>query len=48
VDFDPVDGGRFIRISFAVATPLVEEAIARMKAWFPAQPRLAAAIEPAA
>lgn len=48
VDFDPVDGGRFIRISFAVATPLVEEAIARMKAWFPAQPRLAAAIEPVA
>lgn len=48
VDFDPVDGGRFIRISFAVATPLVDEAISRMKAWFPAQPRLEAAIEPVA
>ena len=34
VDFDPVEGGRFIRISFAVSTGLVEEAIARMIPWF--------------
>jgi aspartate/methionine/tyrosine aminotransferase len=34
VDFDPVEGGRFIRISFAVSTDLVEEAIARMIPWF--------------
>ncbi|EQB17816.1 aminotransferase class I/II-fold pyridoxal phosphate-dependent enzyme [Novosphingobium lindaniclasticum] len=36
VDFDPVDGHRFIRFSFAVSTPLVEEAIARMVPWFAA------------
>ena len=40
VDFDPVLGHRFIRISFAVATPLVEEALARMKPWFAARPRI--------
>lgn len=40
IDFDPVEGHRFIRISFAVATPLIEEAIARMKPWFAAQPLL--------
>ena len=34
VDFDPVEGGRFIRISFAVSTDLVEEAIRRMISWF--------------
>jgi aspartate/methionine/tyrosine aminotransferase len=34
VDFDPVEGRYFIRISFAVSTPLVEEAIARMRPWF--------------
>ena len=37
VDFDPVDGHRFIRFSFAVATPLIETAIARMIPWFAAQ-----------
>lgn len=35
MDFDPVRGGRFIRFSFAVATPLVVEAIARLRAWLP-------------
>jgi aspartate/methionine/tyrosine aminotransferase len=40
IDFDPVEGHRFIRISFAVATPLVEQAIARLIPWFAAQPRL--------
>jgi len=36
VDFDPVEGHCFIRISFAVSTPEVSEAIARMKPWFAA------------
>ncbi len=34
VDFDPVEGNRFIRFSFAVATPLIEQAIARITPWF--------------
>lgn len=33
-DFDPVDGHRFMRISFAVSTPEVEEAIRRIGPWF--------------
>lgn len=37
VDFDPVDGRRFMRISFAVSTPEVEEALRRMTPWFAAQ-----------
>ena len=40
IDFDPVLGHRFVRFSFAVATPLIEEAIARMIPWFAAQPAL--------
>jgi aspartate/methionine/tyrosine aminotransferase len=36
IDFDPVEGHHFFRIS-AVSTPLVEEAIARMKPWFAAR-----------
>jgi len=43
VDFDPVEGHRFIRISFAVSTPQVEDAIARMIPWFAAQRAKAAA-----
>jgi len=38
-DFDPVDGHRFMRFSFAVSTALVEEAIALMVPWFEAQAR---------
>ena len=34
IDFDPEDGNRFIRFSFAVSTLLVEEAIERMVPWF--------------
>ena len=34
VDFDPVEGRRFIRMSFAVSTPEVVEAIKRMAPWF--------------
>jgi aspartate/methionine/tyrosine aminotransferase len=37
VDFDPVEGRRFIRISFAVSTPEVEEALRRMTPWFAAR-----------
>ncbi|WP_374650779.1 aminotransferase class I/II-fold pyridoxal phosphate-dependent enzyme [Rhizorhabdus sp.] len=40
LDFDPVDGHRFIRLSFAVSTALIEEAIGRMIPWFEAQPRI--------
>ena len=38
VDFDPVDGHRFLRFSFAVSTPLVEEALRRLRPWFARQP----------
>jgi aspartate/methionine/tyrosine aminotransferase len=34
IDFDPVDGRRFIRFSFAVSTPEVEDAIGRLIPWF--------------
>jgi aspartate/methionine/tyrosine aminotransferase len=41
VDFDPVEGPHFIRISFAVSTPEVEEALRRMTPWFAALKRAA-------
>ncbi|MET0307236.1 MAG: aminotransferase class I/II-fold pyridoxal phosphate-dependent enzyme [Sphingomonas sp.] len=34
IDFDPVDGHRFIRLSFAVSTDRVEEACNRIGPWF--------------
>ncbi|AQR62227.1 aminotransferase [Brevundimonas sp. LM2] len=37
VDFDPIDGHRFMRFSFAVSTPEIEEALARMIPWFAAR-----------
>ncbi|MFC0206373.1 pyridoxal phosphate-dependent aminotransferase [Novosphingobium soli] len=37
VDFDPVDGHRFIRLSFAVSTPEIEDAIERLVPWFAAR-----------
>ncbi|WP_176591350.1 aminotransferase class I/II-fold pyridoxal phosphate-dependent enzyme [Sphingobium sp. EM0848] len=37
IDFDPVDGHRHIRFSFAVSTDRVEDAIGRMIPWFKAQ-----------
>ncbi len=37
IDFDPALGHRFIRFSFAVSTPLVEEAIRRLIPWFTAR-----------
>ncbi|GLY48504.1 pyridoxal phosphate-dependent aminotransferase [Lentzea sp. NBRC 102530] len=33
IDFDPVDGHQFVRMSFAGATQDVEEALRRLKAW---------------
>jgi aspartate/methionine/tyrosine aminotransferase len=41
VDFDPVDGRHFIRMSFAVSTPEVEDAITRLNPWFAAAGRTA-------
>ncbi|MGV7206527.1 aminotransferase class I/II-fold pyridoxal phosphate-dependent enzyme [Oxalobacteraceae bacterium A2-2] len=38
IDFDPVDGRHFIRFSFAVSTPEIAEAIARLRPFFAAQP----------
>jgi aspartate/methionine/tyrosine aminotransferase len=43
IDFDPVDGRRFIRMSFAVSTPEIEEAIRRLVPWFQAAWKKAAA-----
>ena len=40
VDFDPVEGGHFIRFSFAVSTAEVQEALTRLIPWFAAQPRV--------
>jgi aspartate/methionine/tyrosine aminotransferase len=37
VDFDPVDGGRFIRFSFAVQAAEVEDALGRLRPWFAAR-----------
>lgn len=37
VDFDPVDGGRFMRFSFALSTAEIEEALSRLEPWFAAQ-----------
>ncbi len=37
IDFDPVEGHRFMRISFAVSTDQIIEAIARLTPWFARQ-----------
>ena len=34
VDFDPVEGHRFMRFSFALSTPEIEEALGRLEPWF--------------
>jgi aspartate/methionine/tyrosine aminotransferase len=34
VDFDPVDGRHFIRMSFALSSSQIDDAIARMEPWF--------------
>jgi len=33
IDFDPVDGGKWIRLSFAGATDDIAEALKRMAGW---------------
>jgi aspartate/methionine/tyrosine aminotransferase len=35
VDFDHVDGGRFVRLSFAGATDDIREAMFRLEEWLP-------------
>lgn len=40
IDFDPVDGHRFIRFSFAISTPLVEQALERLIPWFREQQQI--------
>jgi aspartate/methionine/tyrosine aminotransferase len=42
VDFDPVDGRHFFRLSFAVASAEVADAIARLDQWFAKQRKRAA------
>jgi aspartate/methionine/tyrosine aminotransferase len=37
VDFDPDNGHRYMRFSFAVSTPEVEDALARITPWFKAR-----------
>ena len=37
IDFDPIDGHRFIRFSFAVSTAEIRDAIGRMQPWFAAR-----------
>ena len=36
IDFDPVEGHHFVRFSFAVSTPEIEEAIRRIRPWLAA------------
>ncbi|QKS01691.1 aminotransferase class I/II-fold pyridoxal phosphate-dependent enzyme [Sphingomonas sp. CL5.1] len=43
IDFDPIDGHRFMRFSFAVSTDRVEEALRRLTPWFAAREVVAAA-----
>lgn len=38
IDFDPVDGHRFLRLSFAVSTPLVREALVRIERFLADRP----------
>lgn len=39
LDFDPVDGGRYVRLSFAVSTPEVQQAIACLDGWLRSRKR---------
>ncbi|MEO7691677.1 MAG: aminotransferase class I/II-fold pyridoxal phosphate-dependent enzyme [Sphingomonas sp.] len=41
IDFDPIDGRRFMRFSFAVSTDRIEEALRRIGPWFAAQAGIA-------
>jgi len=48
VDFDPVNGHRFMRFSFAVSHAEVAEALDRMRPWFAGRPRIGEGISAAA
>jgi aspartate/methionine/tyrosine aminotransferase len=37
IDFDPVNGGRFVRFSFAVSTDEIRDALSRLEPWFAAR-----------
>ncbi len=37
IDFDPIEGHRYLRFSFAISTAQVEEALTRLKPWFGAR-----------
>jgi aspartate/methionine/tyrosine aminotransferase len=39
IDFDPVDGHRFMRFSFALSTDEIKEALTRLEPWFRSQAR---------
>ena len=39
VDFDPVEGLRFMRFSFALSTAQIEESLGLLEPWFAAQPQ---------
>ncbi len=39
IDFDPVDGRHHIRLSFAVSTSEIEDAIKRLEKWFSSRPK---------
>ncbi len=41
IDFDPVEGHRFIRLSFAVSTAEIREALSRLQPWFAARTPIA-------
>jgi len=45
IDFDPVDGHRFMRFSFAVSTDRVEQALDRLTPWFARQDVRAEAVQ---
>lgn len=36
IDFDPLEGNRFVRFSFAVSTPEVDDALGRLERWLKA------------
>jgi aspartate/methionine/tyrosine aminotransferase len=48
VDFDPVDGRHFIRMSFAASTPEIEEAVRRLRPWLAERSRTASRATPTA
>jgi aspartate/methionine/tyrosine aminotransferase len=38
IDFDPVEGGHFVRMSFAGSAEDIEETLRRLKMWLPGTP----------